>query len=130
MTPFLRFMRQLANNHLTRDPYLIGSTRQCHTRTLTCDPYQIGSNPARHICHTRTLSHDPFIGAKHGVVYARDGARKTEGKQGTMGRLVTTGTILPRTNKGDELHHITNLQHQPSRTNLTNNATLDSIKAL
>ncbi len=42
---------------LTRDPYLIGSTRPCLTRTLTYDPYQIGSNPAKHICPTRTLTY-------------------------------------------------------------------------
>ncbi len=98
MTPLLRFMRQRTclTRTLTRDPYLIGSTRQCHTRTLTCDPLpnRVKSSKA-HLshkdphsfsfinkeyeahCHTRTLSHDPFIGAKHGAAYARNGTRKT-----------------------------------------------------
>ena len=55
---------------------------------------------------------------------------RREGKQGTMGRLVNTRTILPRTNNGHDLYHITNLQHQPNRTNPARNTTLDSTKAL
>ncbi len=59
VTPSLGFMRQRTclTRTLTRDPYIIASTRQCLTRTLTCDPYQIGSYPARQRRHTGTLTH-------------------------------------------------------------------------
>ena len=152
MTPLLRFMRQRTRltRTLTRDPHLIGSTRQRLTRTLTCDPYQIGSNPARQQRHTRTLTYvllsvrntrtivtrgpshtTPSLGQSMGRRMPAMASERRKGEKGTMGGLVTTDTtILPRTNTGHDLTHITHLQPQPNTTNPTCTTTLGSTKAL
>ena len=144
MTPLLRFMRQRTRltRTLTRDPYLIGSTRHRLTRTLTCDPYQIGSNPARQQRHTRTLTYvllsvrntrtivtrgpshtTPSLGQS---MWRREPERR-EGERGTMGGLSTTHQRA--TTRHQPTHH-TILQPQPHTTNPTRNITLDRTKAL